>query len=231
RLERNAALGQATWTLPRVEVTRAKSTRGHVSVSADAGFRLSPDRFQALTEIATAFFPKKISGIQSAFRLSEPAWEAVVRVERLAQSIQADVVHLFSIGEGIAYGSSTMHYGISGAPISAFQIELSSEYFNVEFTGKDVRNWQRTTNGYLVQLHTPMAGAYTLLVTYERPFKAQGETLTFTGARPLDASTEQGHTLVISAYQFDVNAVTVSSGLLPLQTAEVPAEYRLLFDA
>src|SRR6185503_15866067 len=53
----------------------------------------------------------------------------------------------------------------------------------------------------------------------------------FTGARHLDASTEQGHTLVISAYQFDVKAVTVSSGLLPLQTAEVPAEYRLLFDA
>src|SRR6185503_15447007 len=29
RLERNAALGQPAWTLPRVEVTKAKSTRGH----------------------------------------------------------------------------------------------------------------------------------------------------------------------------------------------------------
>src|SRR6185503_4328906 len=32
RLERNAALGQATWALPRVEVSKAKSVRGHIAV-------------------------------------------------------------------------------------------------------------------------------------------------------------------------------------------------------
>src|SRR5688572_8225389 len=231
RLERNAALGQSTWQLPRVEVTKAKSTRGHIAVSAETGFRLTPERTVALTDIATAFFPRKLAGIQAAFRLAEPAWEAAMRVERLPQSIQADVFHLFSVGEGIAYGSSTMNYVISGAPVSAFRVELSDEYFNVEFTGKDVRNWQKTTNGYLVQLHTPVSGTYTLLATCERPFKAQGDTLTFTGARPLDAQSEQGHTLVISAYQFQVRPVNVSPGLLPLETAEVPAEYRLFFDA
>src|SRR5205823_7208996 len=76
-----------------------------------------------------------------------------------------------------------------------------------------------------------VSGTYTLLATCERPFKGQGDTLTFTGARPLDAQNEQGHTLVISTYQFDVKPVNVSPGLLPLETAEVPAEYRLFFDA
>ena len=231
RLERNAALGQSTWQLPRVEVTKAKSTRGHIAVSAEAGFRLTPERTVALTDIATAFFPRKLPGIQAAFRLAEPAWEAAMRVERLPQSIQADVFHLFSIGEGIAYGSSTINYVISGSPVSVFRVQLSDEYFNVEFTGKDVRNWQKTTNGYVVQLHTPVSGTYTLLATCERPFKAQGDTLTFTGARPLDAQSEQGHTLVVSAYQFQVRPVNVSPGLLALETAEVPAEYRLFFDA
>src|SRR5207245_7660289 len=167
----------------------------------------------------------------SAFPINEPAWEATLRVERLPQSVQADAFHLFSIGEGIAYGSSVINYLVSGAPVSAFRVELSAEYFNVEFTGKDIRNWQRTTNGYLVQLHTPVSGAYTLLGTYERPFKAQGETLAFTGARPIDAQVEQGHTLVISAYQFQVKPVDVSPGLLALETGEVPPEYRLFFDA
>src|SRR6185295_11410773 len=132
RLERNAALGQPAWALPRVEVTKAKSTRGHLAVSADPGFRLTPERTVALTDIATAFFPRKVAGIQAAFRLSEPAWEAALRVERLPQSIQADVFHLFSIGEGIAYGSSTMNFFISGAPVSTFLVSLSDEYFNVE---------------------------------------------------------------------------------------------------
>ncbi len=231
RLERNKALGETTWNLPRIDVPKAKSVRGHVGVSADAGFRLTAERTQGLTEIATAFFPRKLSGIQAAFRVSEASWQAALRVERLPQTVQVDGFHLFSIGEGIAYGSSLMNYVVSGSPVAAFRVELSGEYYNVEFTGKDIRNWQKIDGGYLVQLHTPVSGSYPLLATYERPFKSQGETLTFTGARPLDAQSEQGHTVIISAYQFDVKPQDVSSGLLRLETREVPAEYRLFFDA
>ncbi len=230
RLERNQSLGETNWTLPRIAVAQAKSVRGFVAVAAASGFRLTAERTQALTEIATAFFPRPQPGIQSAFRLSEPDWAATLRVERLPQTVAADGFHLFSIGEGIAYGSSVINYVVSGAPVAAFRVELSEEYYNVEFTGKDLRNWEKTTNGYLVQLHTPVAGAYTLLATYERPFKPQGETLAFTGARPLDAQSESGHTIVISAYQFDVKAARVSPGLLALEPGEVPAEYRLFFD-
>ena len=230
RLERNQSLGETNWTLPRIEVAKAKSVRGFVGVAADSGFRLTAERTQALTEIATAFFPQPLAGIQSAFRLSDPDWSATMRVERLPQTVQADVFHLFSIGEGIAYGSSVINYVISGAPVSAFRVELSDEYYNVEFTGKDIRNWEKTTNGYVVQLNTPVSGAYTLLATYERPFKPQGETLTFTGARPLDAQSESGHTIIISAYQFQVKPADVSPGLLALEPGEVPPEYRLFFD-
>jgi hypothetical protein len=230
RLERNKPLEDTTWTLPRIEVARAKSSRGNVGVSADAGFRLTPDRTQALTEITTAFFPRKLEGLQAAFRLNEPAWQASLRVVRLPQSVQTDALHLFSIGEGIAYGSSVLNYVISGAPVSVFKIELSDEYFNVEFAGKDIRNWQKTTNGYLVQLHSAVSGSYTLLATFERPFKSQGDTLTFTGARPLDAQSEQGHVIVTSDYQFQVKPAEISTGLLPLETGEVPPEYRLFFD-
>lgn len=231
RLERNQPLAEASWSLPRLEVVRAKSVRGHVGVTADAGYRLTPASTQGLTDIATAFFPKKTAGVQAAFRLNDPGWQASIQVERLAQSLQADAFHLFSVGEGIAYGSSLINYVIAGAPVSAFRVELSAEYFNVEFVGKDVRNWQKSDGGYVVQLHTPVSGPYNLLATYERPFKAQGETLSFTGARAVDAQTEQGHTLVISAYPFQVRAVDVSTNLLPLEPGEVPPEHRLFFDA
>ncbi|HVM49346.1 MAG TPA: hypothetical protein VMU04_15065 [Candidatus Acidoferrum sp.] len=231
RLERNKALDEATWNLPRIDVAKAKSVRGNLAVAADAGFRLSAERTQGLTEIATAYFPRKVAGIQSAYRLSDPAWQAAFRVERLPQTVQADALHLFSIGEGVAYGSSLLSYAVSGAPVSTFRVELSGEYFNVEFTGKDIRNWQKTDGGYLVQLHTPVSGAYTLLATYERPFKAQGETLTFTGVRPLEVQSEQGYTLIVSAYQFQVKPEQVSSALLPLEPGEVPSQYRLFFDA
>src|SRR5207249_11992985 len=101
RLERNQPLGLASWVMPRLDVPRAKSVRGQVGVSAEAGFRLTAERTQGLSEVATAFFPRKVSGLQTAFRLSDAAWAATLRVERLPQTVQADVLHLFSIGEGI----------------------------------------------------------------------------------------------------------------------------------
>ena len=231
RLEKPRVATETNWDLPRIDIPRAKSIRGHIATAADAGFRLSSQNTTGLTEIATAFFPRKVAGIQSAFRLSDSVWHTSVAIERLAQTVQSDVLHLFSISEGIAYGSSVINYSISGAPIAGFKVELSDEYFNVEFTGKDIRNWQKVPGGYVVQLHTPIAGPYTLLATYERPFKPQGDTLTFTGARPLDAQTEQGHTLVVSAYQFQVKPIEISPGLLEVQAGELPAEYRLFFDA
>ncbi len=231
RLERNQALGESRWTLPRVEVLKARSVRGHVGVVAEAGFRLTPAQTTGLTELAPAFFPKKVPGLQSAFRIADPVWSAAFTVERLAQSIQADALHLFSVGEGIAYGSSLLNYVVSGAPVSTLRVELSGEYFNVEFTGKNIRNWQKTERGYQVQLHTPVSGAYTLLVTCERPFKAQGETLAFTGARAVDAQTEQGYTLVVSTYQFQVQPASVTGSLAAIEPGEVPTEYRLFFDA
>src|SRR5581483_10931142 len=177
---------------------------------------------QSLTEMATAFFPAKLNGLQSAFRLSDPDWAATMLVERLPQTVQADVLHLFSVGEGIAYGSSVINYVISGSPVSSFEIEVPEGYKNVEFTGKDVLPPQKTDRGYRVQLHTPVSGPYTLLATYERQFKSQGEILSFDGARPVGVLSEQGYALVISMYQFQVNPVEISTNVLELEPGEVP---------
>lgn len=230
QLERNQGLGETNWILPRIEVANAKSARGFVGVSADNGFRVTPGRTRSLTEIATAFFPNQPAGIQAAFRLSDPDWQATMHVERLPQTVQADVFHLFSIGQGIAYGSSVMDYIVSGAPVSEFHVGLPREYLNVEFTGEGIRSWEKTTDGYRVELLTPVSGSYTLLATYERPFQQQGETVSFTGARASDAQTESGHTIIISAYQFQVKPVDVSPALTELEPGEVPPEYRLFFD-
>ncbi|MES2572192.1 MAG: hypothetical protein V4710_19325, partial [Verrucomicrobiota bacterium] len=53
RLERNQALSAPDWVLPRIEVSKAKAVRGHLAVSSDPGFRLTPERTEGLTDIAT----------------------------------------------------------------------------------------------------------------------------------------------------------------------------------
>src|SRR4029453_3159860 len=52
RLEKNEPLTGAEWILPRLEVSRAKSVRGHIGVAAAAGHRLVPERMRGFTEVA-----------------------------------------------------------------------------------------------------------------------------------------------------------------------------------
>lgn len=231
RLERNRDLVEEAWALPKLIPEGVKSVRGYVGVSADTGVRLTESASDGLTEIAPAFFPRKVEGLQLAWRMRDENWSATATIERMALSIQVDAVHLFSIGEGIIYGSSVMNYLISGAPVSVLKFQTPADYGNIEFSGKDVRNWKQTDEGYEVYLHSPVFGSYTLLATYDRKFSAQGENLSFEGVQPLEVQSDQGNVIVISDYQFQVTPATVSLGLIALEPAEIPAEHRLLFAA
>ena len=151
-------------------------------------------------------------------------------MEALPQTVQADALHLFSIGEGIAYGSSLFNYVVSGAPMGTFKVELSDEYENVEFTGKDIRNWQKTNGVTWCSCTRRWPGCTRCWRPTTVRSRRRGDAALH-GRAPLDAQTEQGYTLVISAYQFEVRPTDVSPGLLALEPAEVPPEYRLFFDA
>jgi len=108
RLERNTAptLGaNSNWTLPPLTVVEAKTTRGFIGVTSDASLRLTSGTFGGLAEAGPSTFPRKIDSLQAAWRIQESTWNAAVRVEKLAASVQSDALHIFSVGEGLAYGA------------------------------------------------------------------------------------------------------------------------------
>ena len=234
KLEKNHSPKDEDWELPRIMPQDVKSVRGYIGVTAAEGLRLAATQTGGLTEVATAFFPKKTPGLQLAFRIKEEDWQLQLNATKLDLTIQADTLHLFSIGEGIAYGSSIMNFFIVGAPVSEFNFTAPESYGNVEFIGQEVRNWKREGNQYKVFLHTPQGGAYTLLATYDSRFNPHGETLDFTGLRAMDTQSEQGTLIVTSEHYYRQAAPdleTLSPALIELEHEEIPAEYRLLYDA
>ena len=234
KLEKNESPKDEDWSLPRIEPQEVKSVRGYVGVTAAEGLRLSASSSQGVAEVATAFFPKKMEGLQLAFRIKEENYSIVLNAARLDLSIQADSLHLFSVGEGIAYGSTIMNFFIVGAPVSEFQFEAPNSYGNIEFIGQEVRNWKRNGDRYQVFLHTPLSGAYTLLATYDSRFNPHGEVLDFTGLKPLGTQSEQGTIIVTSEHYYRLpspDLENVSTALIEIEHEEIPAEYRLLYDA
>ena len=238
RLEQNQAVEGDTWTIPRVDYEQVKSVRGFVGVSASPGLRLVPAAVKDVNEIAVVFFPKKIPGLQAAYRIKETGWEASLGVDRMELALQVDALHLYSIGQGIVYGSSVLNYLIGGKPVSELKVLVPADYANVEFVGRDVRNWKldeaadnSLTNSYTVYFQSTVFGDYTLLATFERQFNPDGETLAFNGVRPVDVQSEAGYSILIGKERFEQSQPGAEGELIALEPSEIPEEYRLLFDA
>lgn len=233
-LTRNQILDPSEWTLPQVSSPLVDTSRGHVGVAVEPGLRVSTSTAEGVSEIAAAFFPKKIEGLALAYRLRDLQWNLSIQVEKLEKALQVDTLQLFSIGEGILYGSSLLNYLVSGSPVSSFEVTASDDYANVEFVGKGIRNWKKTENGYEVFLENPVFGTYSLLATFDLKIeKDSTKQYPFEGIHPVTAKNNQGYVLFISHYQvgIDTGDGNSVSDIVQIEPAEIPGEFRLLFDA
>jgi len=155
RLERNKPPAETDWPLPRASKSRSEICARNVGVSADAGFRLTPGRTQALTEIATAFFPRKVANLQAAF---PPERAGLAGDDARRAPCRRPCRRMVFICSPSAKASRTAgsvdELSDFRRAVAAFRVELSDEYFNVEFTGKDIRR--------LAEDHERLPGAVAL---------------------------------------------------------------------
>jgi len=232
RLEKNEPAAAGDWQLRPLRFPGAKSVRGHIGAVSAPGYRIVPARVERLVEVPLSYFPTQTAGLQQAWRLREPDWTADVRVEALGQSVQADVFHLYTIREGVVYGSVLLNYFVVGAPANEWRIEVPASAGNIDVLGQNAqRDWRREGNQVIVSLHQPVLGGATLLVTFEQPMSARGGTINPGQVRPLGVQGERGYIEVASPLQVKYDIRKAEGGLLRLESTELPAEFRLLTGA
>ncbi len=228
-LEKSQPAAEGEWVLDRVTVPDARSVRGFVGVVPANGYRLSEVvKVEGAVESPLTFFPKRDQGVQQAFRVREADWEITMKVQALGQSVEADVFHLYSLREGMAYGSVLMNFFVVGAPVSEWRVEIPEELGNLLVDGEGVRGWRRDGDVVVVELNKSTSGASTILFTFEYPMPSSDMTLKPGVVKPLGVQNESGYVQLVSPYQVLPKMVEVSDDLLRLETSELPAEYRLL---
>ncbi|MCH7224637.1 hypothetical protein [Haloferula sp. A504] len=232
RLERNEGAATGDWVLQRLRHDEAKSTRGYLGVAAAPGYRVVAGEMSGLVETPVDYFPKKMARLQQAFRIREGEWAATMGVEALGQSVQADVFHLYTLREGVAYGSVVLNYFVVGAPASEWRIKVPEGIGNIVVTGQGVgRDWRQEGGELIVPLARPALGGSTLLVTFEQPMSARGGVLRPGELRPLGVQGERGYVQVTSPLQVDYEISSSKGSVLRIDASELPTEYRLLTGA
>ena len=230
-LEQNGAPVEGVLDLPRVTPMAVKSSRGYVGVSADEGLKLSPSSQTGLSEMIASYFPVKNEQLQIAYRMRDAEWSARVEVEYQEPSIQTESFHLFSIGEGVAYGSSIATYQISGAPVQELIVSMPDSYENVELSGANIRDWKKQGSNYVIRLHSPVSGTYSLLATFEARLGEAGTSIAFSGAEPQGVQSERGYVVFVSPNQVVVTPDPIAPPLLRLEAQELPPQYLIMLDA
>ncbi len=227
RLER--ALGdQTSFSLPAFKVRAAKSERGYLVMSGEKGLRLKVEKSAGLIEAHTGSTPMRVPDAQWAFRFKAAAWQATVGLERTAPVVHSEIFHLVTLGDGVLYGSALITYHIGGAPIREFKLTIPAEYQNVEFTGRDVRNWERTAAGWTVSLQEKIMGDYTLLVAYDRPVGYAGGELVLGGVQTEGTESEVGYLVAASSASLKLDEQARDPSIIRIDRNEVPEAYALL---
>jgi hypothetical protein len=227
RLER--ALGdQVSFALPSFKVRAAKSERGYLVMSGEKGLRLKVEKSSGLIEAHTGSTPMRVPDAQWAFRFKDAAWQAGVSLERTAPVIHSEMFHLISLGDGVLYGSALITYHISGAPIREFKLTIPAEYQNVEFTGRDVRNWEHSNTIWTVSLQEKIMGDYTLLIDYDRPVSYAGGELAIGGVQTEGTESEVGYLVAASSASLKLEEQARDPSIIRIDRNEVPEAYALL---
>jgi hypothetical protein len=232
RLEKNESAKAGAWELQALGFPGAKSRRGYVGAVAAAGYRLEAGKTAGVAEVPVTFFPKKVAGLQQAFRLREGDWQIGLTIKALGQSVQADVFHLYSLKAGAAYGSVLINYFVVGAPATEWKISVPEGIGNIDVTGQNVGlDWRREGNTVIVPLSRPVLGTGTVLLTFEQPMSARGGDLSPGEIRPLDVQAERGYVHVVSPLQVKFSTPVSEGPLLAIDATELPTEFRLLSSA
>jgi len=231
RLERPLGTGLATFMAPRLDVRGARSERGYVVMRAEKGVRLKEQRAEGIREIHTASVPLHVPDAQRAYRFKSPDWILQVSVEQADAAIHAEVFQLISLGEGALYGSVSTTYRIEGAPVRRFVVKVPAAYQNIEFTGRDVRSWQRDGELVTVALQEKVLGDYTLLMTYDQPFAYEGAELLVGGVETAGTMSEVGYVALSGPASLTFEAEKQrDTSVISIQSGELPREYALLIN-
>ncbi len=229
RMERTWNDGCAAFTVPRLKVRGARSERGYVVLRAEKGVRLRENKTEGLTDVHTASVPFRTPDAQRAYRFKDPGWDLQVLVEQADAAIHAEMFHLVSVGEGALYGSVTLTCRIEGAPVRRFVIKVPTAYQNVDFTGRDIRGWEREGDLVTVSLQEKVLGDYTLLMTYDQPFAYEGAELTAGGVEAVNAASEVGYVAIAGPASLSFQPESQRDPVvIPIAAEELPREYALL---
>ena len=234
RLELGRGPLDGTVRVEGLSVRGAKSERGYLVVVPSEGIQVDAPVQEGLREVRTGSVPQRVANAEYAYRFREKGWSIQIVARARTADVRAELFHLVSLADGIAYGGVTANYFIAGAPVDKLHFVVAPALANVEFVGRDVLQAVEDPENegrYTVKLNRKVTGDYNLGVTYTQRYK-DGGSLLVGGVACENVGTQVGFVTITSYRNLELNAkLGDDTTLLEIAREELPSNYRLLVNA
>ena len=220
---------QGQESLPSVKIANARTYRGFISISSDEGLLTDLTDVVSLRKIPVASLPLRARNISSAWRFKDANWSAKLNVKKKKTAVYSELFHLYSLGENVVYGSVSITYHVSGAPVDSFKFKIPEYCKNVEFTSRfRPRTYKAEDGSTEVKIQKKISGDFNLLVTFEIPTDTQKGLFTAGGIETLETDSETGFISVTGSDGLKMTPSDNQGSILQIDPDQVPAAYRLL---
>ena len=232
-LEYNFAQDVKQITVPHIALKGARTERGFILLKANKGLSLKLQEPQELRQVPVNSVPIRISDAQSAWRFKNNNWQAKLDIIPRQAAVHSEVFHLFSIGENIIYGSASLSYNISGAPVDKLYIKLPDFYKNIELTGLYTpRIYDTETEGLKeIRLQRKITGNYNLLFTFDFGGELKNSQLPVGHLETVGTASETGYVSISGDSSVQIMVDQLPNTLTAIDSDQLPEAYRLLHNS
>jgi len=224
--------------MPVVKAEGAEKETGFIVVRADESLRVKTGKTEGLAEIdvkeAQTELPPPLQkelqkgNVLLAYKYFAQPWTGVLAGEPIEPYVTADTFTFLSLGEALVQAAVTVRYDILYAGIQTFRIQLPEDVTNVDFKGSEIKHREedKATHTWTVSLQAKKKTRYDLYVTFEQKVAGEQIDLAYAGVQVLDVKRETGYLAVAARSDLELAAGDKLEGLTPIDTQEIPADYR-----
>ncbi|MBT3296094.1 MAG: hypothetical protein HN383_12545 [Verrucomicrobia bacterium] len=208
-------------TVRPIRVVGADDQQARIGVKASPGIRLQTATISGTREIPPASLDRSGREVLG-YRSEAEDWLVVLKGDRLASRLMAEVFNLVTVGDGQVSGSAVLRFAILNQGVQELNVQVPDHWKNVDFVGRRIRQKSKEGNTWRITLQDKMWGGYPLLMTYDYPFDPHQATLQLGGVHALGVERESG-----------IVAVNTAPGLQLSETmlkAELPAQMLRIHD-
>jgi hypothetical protein len=212
--------------IPKVTVIGAQKHKGDLAITVERGTRMDIVSRQGL-EIKTEGFTQ--AGDKSAHRFSivRADWELKVGFDVISPWVQAEVLQIGKVTEGVVEYDVHFHYTIENAGVKFFKVKLPEDAETPEFTGENIAGTQNLgKNLWEIELHQKVNGKYRLQAHYRQPYEKNAQVKI---ASVITEGTElqKGYLSVLSEDSLQVKLAGRAGEISEFDVRKIPSNFKV----